>query len=368
MGILDLLGGQKAPQSAYQPPVVPASDPTTFALEQFTKGKATPEQKQMVSKLPAQVVSDAVSKRDAMQLAQVQPIFGPVSDFSMKKAEDFIKPRVIYGPPKPTQAQLAQAAQSVNVSPSVQPSELQVIPQVKTPMVANQAPVAPAMAPAMAPSVASTVPPTVVSGAIVRDTATKSGPEAANAVAQAMDKPVTKEQAVAATNAVDKFLKENPDGGTLANILDIVGVALSAYGGTQRETMLQQRNKAKMAISQQQALAQQQFELNQTLAQQGYGQQEKMAGIGFGQQEKMKERDVEIAKIVATTEFERQIALKDKEIEAAKALNDKKRVNDLEDQKTVMTIKLNNDLKLIEAQNKAKASSTSGALAAEKYK
>ena len=82
----------------------------------------------------------------------------------------------------------------------------------------------------------------------------------------------------------------------------------------------------------------------------------------------MKERDVEIAKIVATTEFERQIALKDKEIEAAKALNDKKRVNDLEDQKTVMTIKLNNDLKLIEAQNKSKASSTSGALAAEKYK
>ena len=367
MGILDLLGGQKAPQPAYQPPVVPASDPTIFALEQFTKGKATPEQKQMVSKLPAQVVSDAVSKRDAMQLAQVQPIFGPVSDFSMKKAEDFIKPPVIYGPPKPTQAQLAQAAQSVNVSPSVQPSELQVIPQVKTPMVTNQAPVAPAIASPVNPPVASTVP-TVVSGAIVRDTANKGGPEAANAVAQAMDKPVTKEQALAATNAVDKFLKDNPDGGTLANILDVVGVALSAYGGTQRETMLQQRNKARMALSQQQALAQQQFELQQALAQQGYGQQEKMAGIGFGQQEKMKEKDVEIAKQVATTEFERQIAIKDKEIEAAKALNDKKRVNDLEDQKTIMTLKLKNDLQLIEAQNKAKASGTSGALAAEKYK
>jgi hypothetical protein len=395
MGILDLLGGQKAPQPAYQPPVVPASDPTTFALEQFTKGKATPEQKQMVSKLPANVVSDAVSKRDAMQLAQVQPIFGPVSDFSMKKAEDFIKPPVIYGPPKPTQAQLAQAAQSVNVSPSVQPSELQVIPQVKTPVVANQVPMSPSVAPQQAPQISppqnmttrtvglgtpdisptvptqasgGAVPPTVVSGAIVRDTANKGGPEAANAVAQAMDKPVTKEQAVAATDAVDKFLKDNPDGGTLANILDVVGVALSAYGGTQRETMLQQRNKAKMAISQQQALAQQQFELQQALAQQGYGQQEKMAGMGFGQQEKMKEKDVEIAKDVATTEFERQIAIKDKEIEAAKALNDKKRVNDLEDQKTIMTLKLKNDIQLIEAQNKAKASGTSGALAAEKYK
>jgi hypothetical protein len=395
MGIMDLLSqANPAPQLVSQR-YQQTPNVTAEALSSFFRNKATPEQKELVSKLPAQVVSDAVSKRDAMQLAQVQPIFGPVSDFSMKKAEDFIKPRVIYGPPKPTQAQLAQAAQSVNVSPSVQPSELQVIPQVKTPVVANQAPMSPPVAPQQAPQISppqnmttrtvglgtpdisptvptqasgGAVPPTVVSGAIVRDTATKAGPEAAQAVAQTMDKPVTKEQAVAATDAVDKFLKDNPDGGTLANILDIVGVALSAYGGTQRETMLQQRNKAKMALSQQQALAQQQFELQQALAQQGYGQQEKMAGMGFGQQEKMKEKDVEIAKDVATTEFERQIAIKDKEIEAAKALNDKKRVNDLEDQKTIMALKLKNDLQLIEAQNKAKASGTSGALAAEKYK
>jgi hypothetical protein len=292
MGILDLLGGQKAPQPAYQPPAVPASDPTTFALEQFTKGKATPEQKQMVSKLPAQVVSDAVSKRDAEMFKIEVPDAAIPSDILDRQ-----------------RAAKAQAIARTASAPVAMPAPV-AIPQVKTPVVANQVPMAPPMAPPVAPQQApqisppqnmttrtvglgtpdisptvptqasgGAVPPTVVSGAIVRDTATKGGPEAANAVAQAMDKPVTKEQAVAATDAVDKFLKDNPDGGTLANILDVVGVALSAYGGTQRETMLQQRNKARMALSQQQALAQQQFELQQALAQQGYGQQEKMAGI-----------------------------------------------------------------------------------------
>ena len=289
MGILDLLGGQKAPQPAYQPPVVPASDPTTFALEQFTKGKATPEQKQMVSKLPAQVVSDAVSKRDAEMFKIEVPDAAIPSDILDRQRTAKAK----------TMAQTAS-------TPVAMPAPV-AIPQVKTPVVANQVPMAPPVTPQdnapqisppknmttrtvglgtpdISPTVPTqasggAVPPPIVSGAIVRDTATKGGPEAAKATAQAMDKPVTKEQAVAATNAVDKFLKENPDGGTLANILDVVGVALSAYGGTQRETMLQQRNKAKMALSQQQALAQQQFELQQALAQQGYGQQEKMAGI-----------------------------------------------------------------------------------------
>ena len=278
MGILDLLGGQKAPQSAYQPPVVPASDPTTFALEQFTKGKATPEQKQMVSKLPAQVVSDAVSKRDA-EMFKIE-----VPDAAM--------PHDILDQQRAAKAQAMTRTASAPVAMTAPVA----IPQVKTPVVANQVPMSPPVAPQQAPQISppqnmttrtvglgtpdisptvptqasgGAVPPTVVSGAIVRDTATKGGPEAAKAVAQVMDKPVTKEQAVAATDAVDKFLKDNPDGGTLANILDVVGVALSAYGGTQRETMLQQKNKARMALSQQQALAQQ-----------SYAQQEKMAGIG----------------------------------------------------------------------------------------
>jgi hypothetical protein len=271
--------GQRGPQQPYQPPVVPASDPTTFALEQFTKGKATPEQKQMVSKLPAQVVSDAVSKRDAeMFKTEVPDAAMPHDIFDQQRAAK------------------AQAIVRTASAPVAMPAPV-AIPQVKTPVVANQAPVAPPVAPQdnapqisqpknmttrtvglgtpdISPTVPTqasgdAVPPTVVSGAIVRDAANKDGPEAANAVAQTMDKPVTKEQAVAATDAVDKFLKDNPDGGTLANILDIVGVALSAYGGTQRETMLQQKNKARMALSQQQALAEQ-----------AYRQQEKMAGIG----------------------------------------------------------------------------------------
>jgi len=351
MGILDLLGGQKAPQPAYQPPAVPASDPTTFALEQFTKGKATPEQKQMVSKLPAQVVSDAVSKRDAEMFKIEVPDAAIPSDILDRQRAAKAK----------TMAQTASA-------PVAMPAPV-AIPQVKTPVVANQAPMSPPVAPQdnapqisqpknmttrtvglgtpdISPTVPTqasggAVPPTVVSGAIVRDTATKAGPEAAQAVAQTMDKPVTKEQAVAATDAVDKFLKDNPDGGTLANILDIVGVALSAYGGTQRETMLQQRNKAKMAISQQQALAQQQFELQQALAQQGYGQQEKMAGIGQTNAIELKGMDQLQQLEVQRKELENALLLKQKDYELAVAKGD------------TSQIALKNDLTRIAAQRDA---------------
>jgi hypothetical protein len=351
MGILDLLGGQKAPQPAYQPPTVPASDPTTFALEQFTKGKATPEQKQMVSKLPAQVVSDAVSKRDAEMFKIEVPDAAIPSDILDRQRAAKAK----------TMAQTASA-------PVAMPAPV-AIPKVKTSVVANQAPISPPVAPQdnapqisqpknmttrtvglgtpdISPTVPTqasggAVPPTIVSGAIVRDTATKGGPEAANAVAQAMDKPVTKEQAVAATDAVDKFLKDNPDGGTLANILDVVGVALSAYGGTQRETMLQQRNKARMALSQQQALAQQQFELQQALAQQGYGQQEKMAGIGQKNAIELKGMDQLQQLAVQQKQLENEMLLKQKDYDLAVAKGD------------TSQIALKNDLTRIAAQRDA---------------
>jgi len=351
MGILDLLGGQKGPQPAYQPPVVPASDPTTFALEQFTKGKATAEQKRMVSKLPANVVSDAVSKRDAeMFKTEVPDAAMPHDIFDQQRAAK-------------AQAMARTASAPVAVSAPVP------IPQVKTPVVANQTPMSPPVAPQdnapqisqpknmttrtvglgtpdISPTVPTqasggAVPPTVVSGAIVRDTATKAGPEAAQAVAQTMDKPVTKEQAVAATDAVDKFLKDNPDGGTLANILDIVGVALSAYGGTQRETMLQQKNKARMALSQQQALAQQQFELQQALAQQGYGQQEKMAGIGQTNAIQLKGMDQLQQLEVQRKELENALLLKQKDYDLAVAKGD------------TSQIALKNDLTRIAAQRDA---------------
>jgi hypothetical protein len=320
--------------------VVPASDPTTFALEQFTKGKATPEQKQMVSKLPANVVSDAVSKRDAeMFKTEVPDAAMPHDIFDQQRAAK-------------TQAMARTASAPVAVSAPV------LIPQVKTPVVANQASMSPPVAPQdnapqisqpkntttrtvglgtpdISPTVPTQasgggVPPTVVSGAIVRDTATKAGPEAANAVAQTMDKPVTKEQAVAATDAVDKFLKDNPDGGTLANILDIVGVALSAYGGTQRETMLQQKNKARMALSQQQALAEQ-----------AYRQQEKMAGIGQTNAIELKGMDQLQQLAVQQKQLENELLLKQKDYELAVAKGD------------TSQIALKNDLTRIAAQRDA---------------
>jgi len=330
MGIMDLLS-QANPQQPYQPPVVPASDPTTFALEQFTKGKATPEQRQMVGKLPANVVSDAVSKRDAQAIkdaflpasaAQPQtssstysvPSAEPVNYF--KSEGDKALTNALKSIPNFVPTQTKPAPDTVVSSTPV------TIPQISTPMVTNKAPVAPPMS--------STVPPTVVSGAIVRDTATKAGPEAANAVAQTMDKPVTKEQAVAATDAVDKFLKDNPDGGTLANILDIVGVALSAYGGTQRETMLQQKNKARMALSQQQALAEQ-----------GYRQQEKMAGIGQTNAIELKGMDQLQQLKVQQKQLENELLLKQKDYELAVAKGD------------TSQIALKNDLTRIAAQRDA---------------
>ena len=261
----------------------------------------------------------------------------------------------------------AQAIVRTASAPVAMPAPL-AIPQVKTPVMANQVPMSPSVAPQQAPQISppknmttrtvglgtpdisptvptqasgGAVPPTVVSGAIVRDTANKGGPEAASAVAQAMDKPVTKEQAVAATDAVDKFLKDNPDGGTLANILDVVGVALSAYGGTQRETMLQQRNKARMALSQQQALAQQQFELQQALAQQGYGQQEKMAGISQTNAIELKNMDQLQQLAVQQKQLDNEMLLKQKDYDLAVAKGD------------TSQIALKNDLTRIAAQRDA---------------
>jgi len=370
MGIMDLLS-QANPQQPYQPPFVPASDPTMFALEQFTKGKATPEQRQMVGKLPANVVSDAVSKRDAeMFKTEVPDAYMAAMRNNMSDIFD------------QQRAAKAQAMARTASAPVTVPAPVP-IPQVKIPVVANQAPMSPPVAPQdnapqishpknmttrtvdlgtpdISPTVPTqasggAVPPTVVSGAIVRDTATKAGPEAAQAVAQNMDKPVTKEQAVAATDAVDKFLKDNPDGGTLANILDIVGVALSAYGGTQRETMLQQKNKARMALSQQQALAQQQFELQQALAQQGYGQQEKMAGIGQTN-----------ALALAEQNLTNELAIVDRNLSNQQIMSDKNQANlllakkaDLENQLALIEpqLKASKELALANAQGKATTSS-----------
>jgi len=70
--------------------------------------------------------------------------------------------------------------------------------------------------------------------------------------------PVSMDTAKSSVNAMDAFLKSNPDGVTLANILDAAGVGLSARGGVQRQTALQQRKAKEMeyaaALGQQQTL------------------------------------------------------------------------------------------------------------------
>lgn len=66
--------------------------------------------------------------------------------------------------------------------------------------------------------------------------------------------PVPVAQIQESANAMDRFLKTNPDGATLANILDAVGVGLSARGGVQRETQLSKRKQAELQYAQQAGL------------------------------------------------------------------------------------------------------------------
>lgn len=114
-----------------------------------------------------------------------------------------------------------------------------MVPQTPAPPVSAPAPIAQTP---IQPVTSSRNPPPVVSGAIKT-----ASPQDAHL----LDTPVSPQEAKGALNAMDQFLKSNPDGLTLANILDVAGVSLSARGGVQRQTMLGKRKEAQMQYAQQ---------------------------------------------------------------------------------------------------------------------
>ena len=127
-----------------------------------------------------------------------------------------------------------------------------------TPRGGAVAPPAMEVAPKKIPTVAKAVPGPVSSAVA------QAAPEAA----QALQTPIPAKDVSQKLDSFQKFLKDNPDGLTLANVLDAVGVSLSAYGGTQRQTGLQKRKEAQMQQAQAQTLKAQDFEQQQALKQQ----------------------------------------------------------------------------------------------------
>lgn len=113
---------------------------------------------------------------------------------------------------------------------------------------------------------------------------------------QAMQKPVAKEDIAQGVDQISKFLAQNPDGLTLGNILDAVGVAFSAKGGTQRQTMLQQQIAAQRQLAMQQALNAQQYGQQNAMQGREFEQQGKMADVNYANQLKLKQQDLEIEK------------------------------------------------------------------------
>jgi len=106
--------------------------------------------------------------------------------------------------------------------------------------------------------------PTPFSGAVRRENV---------GAGKALDQPVDIKKA---SDVMANFMANAPEGATLANILDAVGVALSAKGGINRKTMLSQRNEAQLATQQQLKLQAQQIEAMKNQKTQEYQQAEAM--------------------------------------------------------------------------------------------
>ena len=73
-----------------------------------------------------------------------------------------------------------------------------------------------------------------------------------------LSEPIPPAQAKQAMDAMAEYLKGNPNGLSLGNILDAVGVTLSARGGVQRKTRLQEANATQLQLAAQKSLAEQQ--------------------------------------------------------------------------------------------------------------
>lgn len=136
------------------------------------------------------------------------------------------------------------------------------------------------------PAVSAAGPPPVVSSAFQQAAAATGDPAIAQAADVKMNEPIPPEKAAMALDSFQKFMASNPDGLTLGNILDAVGVSLSAFGGTQRKTQLQENIGAQRQLSAQKALQEQ----------------------GFGQQ-----KDLQLSQQA------QELLIKDKEIQAQQA-------------------------------------------------
>jgi hypothetical protein len=151
---------------------------------------------------------------------------------------------------------------------------------------------APPVASVTIPSVTKTAPPPIITGALTQGAGLQGGPQAAQATQAAFDKPITPDQAGQATDAISKFLASNPSGFTLGNILDVVGVALSARGGVQRQTQLEKTNDMRRQLAMQQTIQQGQFNQEKGMQQNQFGQQGKLQQGEFAQQSAMQSQEL----------------------------------------------------------------------------
>ncbi len=237
-------------------------DPLEQAKQKMANGQPLTRDEAMVISNAGVTSSDIAAVKNP---PPAQPSVTQKAGYSLgpTKKPPLIQPQgnVIPTPQNPENVALAQTIQkAVGDAPETYQQWMQRLGRTGSPADAKeynanlkslvpQASPAPAVAATPIPStpiqpvtsVAKTAPPPVVSGPI--KSASPNG-------APALDTPVTPEQAKGAVNAMDQFLKSNPDGMTLANILDAVGVTLSARGGVQRQTMLSKRKDAQMQYAQ----------------------------------------------------------------------------------------------------------------------
>jgi hypothetical protein len=189
------------------------------------------------------------------------------------------------------------------------------LPDSSTPI--PQVPIQPVNKPGPAP---------IISSAMMKSVA----PENQAAAQQALNAPITPEDTTKALDSVQKYLAQNPDRFSLANILDSVGVALSAYGGTQRKTKLQQDQEMQRQYALQQGMQQGEFK-NQTA----------LKGVDLSNAMALKGVDLSNAMALKKQDLANQTVLLQKELENAVAQNNVEYANQLKARLAEITAQMN---------------------------
>lgn len=233
----------------------PPADPMAYIKQKLANGdKLTPSESQAV-------LNSGLSSTQLTPQVEIKPPVAahPIGTkrFSTAPTSQTIEahpvgtPKAGMAPQKPFQSNEFSVTQKAGygIPPTPGSDTTPAIAATKQPMPIAKAPI---------PIVAKAAPGPV-SAAIAQ-----VSPEAGEALQQ----PIMASEASKKLDAFQEFLKGNPDGLTLANVLDAVGVSLSAYGGVQRKTALQERRAAEMAQAQAQSLKSQDFEQQRLLKQQ----------------------------------------------------------------------------------------------------